>query len=320
MVASLGCTDWLVGMSHECQGATGRKVVTRAKFDAGDMGTAEVAAVYRVSNTMGMMWEETMQVEAALVRQRLCSYFWTEVESLVEVKPEVVLTAVDDGEMDEFEDVCFALDRLLGGAGVKVININPNSVAQIWEVTRQIAAVLGVSDRANTFLQDSQERLQKCSPALLRDGKERPLIAVVQWTEPLYLSGTWIPELVQYAGGRCALASPGRPSVQSTWRGLQKADPDLVVFCLCGLGADEGFKELRRLQGDGEFNSIPAVRENKLYAVDARSLFSVPSPGCMVRSAQVLSEIIYHWNGSCALPFRTGENLWKDAAIVGADR
>uniref|UniRef100_A0A7S2ZAX7 Fe/B12 periplasmic-binding domain-containing protein n=1 Tax=Rhodosorus marinus TaxID=101924 RepID=A0A7S2ZAX7_9RHOD len=243
----LGCLRNIVGVSHGSEWEiSGVKAVTRAKFDEEGLTSEEISALFKVSCSEGMLYglEGGAREEVALVRMRLCSYFWTEPEVLASLDPDVVVTVVDGSEMAGFDDIRWALRTLLNGKDVEIINFNPYSMAQTFKLTKEIAQVVGIPEEGLDYVRDYQTRLQNIANREV--ARRIPSVVTLQWLEPLYVSGTWTPELVRYAGGRSLFCRPGEPSKAVTWSEMNKENPDIVIFCLCGLSIEGSVNEVRR--------------------------------------------------------------------------
>uniref|UniRef100_A0A7S2Z9P7 Fe/B12 periplasmic-binding domain-containing protein n=1 Tax=Rhodosorus marinus TaxID=101924 RepID=A0A7S2Z9P7_9RHOD len=290
----LGCLRNIVGVSHGSEWEiSGVKAVTRAKFDEEGLTSEEISALFKVSCSEGMLYglEGGAREEVALVRMRLCSYFWTEPEVLASLDPDVVVTVVDGSEMAGFDDIRWALRTLLNGKDVEIINFNPYSMAQTFKLTKEIAQVVGIPEEGLDYVRDYQTRLQNIANREV--ARRIPSVVTLQWLEPLYVSGTWTPELVRYAGGRSLFCRPGEPSKAVTWSEMNKENPDIVIFCLCGLSIEGSVNEIKRIQKQSpELRKLLEKSFDRIYVVDARRLFSQPSVCTLVDSATVLGEVV----------------------------
>jgi iron complex transport system substrate-binding protein len=106
----------------------------------------------------------------------------------------------------------------------------------------------------------------------------RPKVACLEWLDPLFAAGHWVPEMVAYAGGDNVLGSAGEPSMRITWQQLLDASPDVLICMPCGFTAERTVREAERLADHPHWKQLPAVRHGQTYAVDAVSYFSRPGP------------------------------------------
>jgi iron complex transport system substrate-binding protein len=109
-------------------------------------------------------------------------------------------------------------------------------------------------------------------------GRPRPRVAALEWLDPPFAGGHWVPEMIEIAGGVDALADPGSHSARLTWEQLQAADPDVIVAMPCGFDAAGAQSQVDAIAGRPEWNALRAVREGRVYAVDANGCFSRPGP------------------------------------------
>lgn len=274
-VIELGYRDRLLGVSHECEVGCGLDVVTFGKFDGEGVTQREIGALYEASRSDAFLFEG-WEVEKSLVKFRLCSYYWTDVDKLMELRPDVIVTVVDETDLVAFEEVELAVKALLEKNDVAIVNFNPSSVAQTWQLTKELATLMGDPKHGIDYVRQSQQRCfqpssQKMSMPPLRNADSThhalsvcivvPIVslvqasspssaiasqsvAVVQWLDPLYMSGAWVPELVQYTGAADAFCKPGQPSQSLTWTQVSRTNPDVIVVALCALTVDQTEKEV----------------------------------------------------------------------------
>lgn len=250
IVAALGAEDSLVGISHECDfppSITHLPRVTWSPIDP-SASSAEIDRVVRETRGQG---EPVIAVDAAQLRS---------------LAPDIILTqglcdvcAVADGEVYRLAD---ALSR-----PPEVLSLSATNVAGIMEDIRKVAAALDRAppgDALVSGLESRLARLRESAPA------DRPLVVCVEWLDPIYLAGHWVPELVEMAGGRDVGARPGAHSVTITRDEYQALQPDLVIVMLCGFGVDRAKREL-------EFAPLPDLGV-PMVVIDGNAYTSRPGP------------------------------------------
>jgi len=107
---------------------------------------------------------------------------------------------------------------------------------------------------------------------------ERPRVACLEWLQPIYVGGHWVPEMIQLAGGEDVFGSPGTPSFRVSIEDVIKAAPDILLIAPCGYTAEQARDEYRGMSLPAEWNGIPAVQNNRVYALEANSYWSRPGP------------------------------------------
>ena len=114
---------------------------------------------------------------------------------------------------------------------------------------------------------------------------------VLEWLDPPFSAGHWVPEMVRRAGGWEVLGAEGERSVQTTWERVREVQPEVVVLALCGYDAARAAEELTRADLPAWFDELDAVREGEFFAVDGSGLFSRPGPR-VIDGIAVLAELL----------------------------
>jgi iron complex transport system substrate-binding protein len=262
IVYALGRGDDLVGVTAECDfppEATSKPIVVRSALSQGRPLTArEIDDAVR----------ERMDARAPL--------YALERERIRELQPDVVLTqdlcrvcAVPTGEVER------ALEEL-GASGAEAVSLEPRSLTGILEAIRLVGAVLGVRDDAERLTASLRERIDRVRATALRLPSVR--VFCLEWLDPPFVAGHWIPEMVETAGGSNVLNDKEHPSRVVAWREVRDANPEVAVFMPCGHYLEEAEDEGADLVSNAEFAETPAAREGSVFAVDATSYFSRPGP------------------------------------------
>lgn len=257
-VAALGMEKDLVGVSHECD------------------WPPSTAALPRVTSTPVSTDADASQVDAE-VRALAASgepVFGIDAALLEELDPDVIITqrlcdvcAVSD---DDVRDVA---ERLTSAPAV--VALAATTFDGIFDDLAVLADALGVPDRAVVLSRWLHDRLENVHRELKASRAPRPTVAVIEWTDPVYVAGHWVPDLVHRAGGRDVLAEPGAHSTVRDMAGIAAADPDILVFAPCGYDAARAAAEARRALARSEWSW---ATECAIWAVNANALTSRPGP------------------------------------------
>lgn len=295
---AIGAGDQVVGVTHECDHppeARTRPAVTRDLLPAG-LSSAEIDAAVtagiRDRHTIYALDEAALGAAAAdlVVAQTLCDVCAVPVETV---------------------------DRALCSVApdARVIAADPQTLSELAGAIRAIGAAAGTADGAERLVAELTRRLAAVT-AMVWD-RPLPGVAVLEWTEPPWIPGHWVPDMVERAGGRCLLGASGRPSQRTTWDALAGLDADVVVAALCGFDLRETIARL------GEIDRHPAWRRltagARVVAVDGSAYFSRPGPR-LIDGVELLAWVL-HGAGDPPPPGRAAELLdgtWVDAA--GAHR
>jgi iron complex transport system substrate-binding protein len=272
IVAALGAEEYLVGISHECDyppAIADRRRLTWSPIDP-EHSSAEIDEQVRRLRDSG---RPVILVDGPALRA---------------VRPDVVLT-------QDLCDVCAVIDgdvRNLAGAIDPPPAILPLTARTIEGIVSDIHSVAGALRRARAageLVAGLRSRL-----AALAAGPALPAVpmVVVEWLEPLYLGGHWVPELVRWAGGHDVGAQPGSPSTRSSWAHLAALEPRLILLALCGFGLERATAEWRRfLATDSGEAACAAALTAPVWALDGNAYTSRPGPR-VVRGAELIAQAI----------------------------
>ncbi|QMW66303.1 ABC transporter substrate-binding protein [Mumia sp. ZJ1417] len=208
-----------------------------------------------------------------------------DVDALAGLDPALILTqdlcavcAVPAGDVD------LALARL--GSDAAVVTLDPHSLADVLVGIAEVAQCAGVPQRGEALVAQLRSRLADVCLAV--EGRERPRVAVVEWTDPLYLAGHWIPDMVALAGGICAAGHPGAPSHPTGWKTLRTARPDIVVVAPCGYDLDGAAKQAEEVAA----RVAEMVGPVPVWAIDADALIVRPGPR-LVDGVEALASVLH---------------------------
>lgn len=275
IVCALGCEEWLIGRSHECDyppTVRGRPVCTEPLIDP--------------SASSG---EIDRQVKQAL-REAL-SVYRVHADMLARLQPDVIITQSQcEVCAVSLKDVERALCTWIDSRP-RLVSLEPNALVDIWTDISSVAGALGIPD-AGTFLIGSlQDRINTIARRV-QVLSERPTVACIEWIDPLMAAGNWVPELVELAGGVNLLGEAGKHSPWMTWDDLSRADPDVVVILPCGFDIGRTRQELAVLTEDPRWAALRAVQHKRVYVTDGNQYFNRPGPR-LVESLEILAEVLH---------------------------
>ena len=196
-------------------------------------------------------------------------------ELIRKIQPDLILAqdlcrvcAVPSGQVQE------ALDKL--GTDAEVISLDPPDLEGILSGIQRVGRATGTEDRAREVVEDLRGRIAALKAAAARLPAIRTL--ALEWSDPPYVGGHWVPEMVQTVGGQNLLNEPKERSRTVTWREVADAQPEVIVFMPCGFYLEEAEEQARRLFEVPELRATTAVSSDAVFAVDATSYFSRPGP------------------------------------------
>jgi len=262
IVFALGLGDSLVGVTDECDyppEAVMKPVVSRSALPQGrPLGAREIDDAVRGKLDEG---QPLYILDTDLLRRE---------------QPDVVLTqdlcrvcAVPTGQVQQ------ALDKL-GLPDAKVVSLDPNTLDEVIAQIDVVGKLLDRADQAAELTSGLRGRIAKVREVAIR----LPQLNVfcLEWADPLFAAGHWVPEMVEAAAGTNLLSEKGGPSPVVTHREVRDANPEVIVFMPCGYYLEEAEEEAAAVFDHPELRETPAVRNGNVFAVDATSYFSRPGP------------------------------------------
>jgi iron complex transport system substrate-binding protein len=275
MVHFAGAGDALVGVTHECDYPAGVErlpKVTSSEIEGHTMTSAEIdAAVERRITDTGSLYA----LDAGV---------------LEDLGPDLILT-------QGLCDVCAVSTSLVerAVAGMKkepeILTLNPTSLREVLDDTLRIGEALGRGDETREKVAALEVRLADVEQAVA--GLPRPRAGCIEWLDPPFSAGHWVPEMVGIAGGEELFARSGEPSARLSWDEVFEAAPEVIVLMPCGFDASRAVEEASRvLPGLPGWAGLPAVKAGRVWAVDANSHFSRPAPR-LVEGVEILARILH---------------------------
>jgi iron complex transport system substrate-binding protein len=274
IVCALGREENLVGRSHECDFPESIKhlpICCEANFPD-NLSSAAID-------------ERVKEILADAL-----SVYTVKREQIKLLSPDVVITQAQcEVCAVSLKDVEVALENYLDKQA-QIISLQPNSLDDIFKDIIAIAAALHIPEKGYMLVEELQERLDIIRHKL-KYIEHKPAVACIEWLDPLMLSGNWIPEMVNIAGGINILTEAGKHSPYVTWQDIQLQDPEIIIVMPCGFSIERTIKEIDLLLQLPGFNNIKAVKNNRFYIADGNQYFNRPGPR-IVDSVEILAEII----------------------------
>jgi iron complex transport system substrate-binding protein len=271
---ALGADKEVVGVSHECDfppQARTRRVVIHSRLPH-DAPPLEIDRLVREYVGRG---ESLYSVDA---------------EALRELEPDLIVT-------QDLCQVCAAspddLATTLARFPVppEVLCLNPQDLGDVWRDILWVGEETRRGHEAEAILEKIGARLGQLESQL--DGIEhRPRVAILEWLQPFYVAGHWVPEMIEIAGGNDALGKKRTPSFRVSAEEVINAAPEILLIAQCGYGAQQARDEYNGMTFPEEWSAIPAVRNSQVYALDASGYFSRPGPRLMT-GIEALAKILH---------------------------
>jgi iron complex transport system substrate-binding protein len=293
---ALGLADHVAGVSHECDfppEARSKPVLIKSRISH----TESAAAIDR-------------QVREFLERGE--SLYSVDFERLRAIEPDIIV-------MQDLCHVCAATPDDLGAALAhlqrqpRLVTLNPHSLADVCADIRTVGEATGRTEQANAIVAEFERDIANVERSVA--GLERPRVLCVEWLDPPYVAGHWVPEMVERAGGIDVLGVPGKPSFRVDWDTALATRPEVIVIMPCGYSLAAAETEFRDMTLPLGWQAMPAARDGRVFVVDASGYFSRPGPRLAAGMA-VLAGAIHAEHQSRLLPFES-ETLFTRVATVG---
>src|SRR5437660_3370273 len=275
IVCALGLEDTLVGITHECDyppSVAGKPRLTSSHISHETMTSAEIDHAVR------------SQLDGH------GSIYHLDEARLRELKPDLILT-------QELCDVCAVSYKTVQrparmfDAEVKVVSLEPNTIADIFDNIRTVGRLTGREGEADDLIRGLSARLDHIREKTA-DIERRPRTLMLEWLEPPFAPGHWVPEQVAIAGGDHAFGKAGQRSVTTNANEIVAYSPEVIVLIPCGYYKEDILRQLPNARLPEGWNDLPAVRSGEVWATDATAYFSRPGPR-IVEGAEILAKILH---------------------------
>jgi iron complex transport system substrate-binding protein len=275
IVCSLGLEKSLVAVTHECD--------------------FPVSISHLPAITTSRISHETMTSEEIdhAVRSQLDghgSIYDLDTKLLKELNPDLILT-------QELCDVCAVSYKQVESAAkmyvadATVVSLEPNTISDIYDSMIAVGKLADAEKNAIRIVDEFRRRIETIREKT-SSIPERPAVFMLEWLEPPFAPGHWVPEQVEIAGGRCLLGEAGQRSVPTTYDAISESKPDVIVLVPCGYCIADTLRQLGNTCFPSSWRDIPALKNREVWAADATSYFSRPGPR-VVEGIEILAKIFH---------------------------
>ena len=284
LIYNLGADDKLFGVTHECNYPIDAKTKPRvisSVFDPALMSSKQI------DDKICQLMTDGKEI-----------YNLNE-ENLLNAKPDLIISQnICEVCSAHTEHVNMAMNML--EKKPEVYTMDPHNVDEILMSIKDISKMIGKEKEGNELINSLLKRLEFVKSKMY---EERPKVVAIEWVDPFFTSGHWIPEMIETAGGENLISVEKMPSRKMKLEEIKSANPDIIVIMPCGFDVKRTIFEYNNVLAENpDWNELKAVKENSVYAVDANSYFSKPSLRT-ITGIEILAQII-HPNifGSLQLP------------------
>ena len=270
---AIGAGDLVVGVSHECDYPPAARELPQLTGSALPSGltAAEVDAAVSAQLQSGKSLYRLDDARLAALRPDLL--FTQELCPVCAVSTEQVELAITP----------------LAHCP-QLVSLDPRTLQDVLADVLSVGEVVGRRTEARRLRDSLDRRLAALAAALA--GRARPRVAALEWLDPPFLGGHWVPEMIAAAGGDDVFAKPGDPSARVEWSVIEAADPDVVVAMPCGFDEAGARAQIAEIPAEAPWHRLRAVRSRRAFAVDANGCFSRPGPR-LVDGIERLAELFH---------------------------
>jgi iron complex transport system substrate-binding protein len=289
IVCALGLTDSLVGISHDCDypPEISSKAVLSEAIVTTDLPSGVIDATIRGHVHKGK------------------SVYHLDERQLTSLLPDLILT-------QELCAVCAPSYTLVKQAArlleaqTRLVSLEPESLAGILDNILLVGDLTGRAAEATALVDKLRARIERVREAVT--GRSRPRVACIEWLDPLFVAGHWVPEMIALAGGMDVLGRGGEPSFVVPWQTIIDSEPDVIVLMPCGFTVPRTRQEVYLLTERKGWSDVRAVHTGQVYLTDASAYFNRPGPR-IVTGVEILARILHPQVASAHLPADVYERL-----------
>ena len=273
LIFELGYEDKLFGVTHEClypKDAQQKPRVIESVFDPSNLSSKQI---------------DSKIIELTSKKKDI---FKLNNEELKNASPDLIIS-------QEICEVCSAYTNQVNDAmkllenKPEILTMNPHDIEGILFTIIDISKKIGAKEKGEKIVTSLRTRIKNIKN---RKFNHRPNVLAIEWIEPFFTAGHWIPEMIELVGAKNLISKKSEHSRKMTLEEIISTDPEIIILMPCGFDVDRTIKEYKNnLQSNTKWNAIKAVKENNIFAVDANSFFSKPSLRT-ITGIEILAKII----------------------------
>ena len=274
----IGAGSYVIGVTHECNYPAEAKLkhkIINSAFDPSIMSSKEI------DNKIVELFSKGLDI------------YVINDGMLKKLKPDLI---VAQGICEVCSPFTKEIKRAISilGYNPKIIILDPSSISDILDNIHEISKNVGRIEEGQNLvnlLEDKINIIKKITK--LKNKRDLPKILCLEWIDPFFTAGHWVPEMVEIAGGINGLSKPKEQSMRASLKEIKQLDPDKIILMPCGFNIDRTIKEYKNtnLNIIQEWNNLKAIKNNEIYAVNAGSYFSKPGPRT-ITGIEILAKII----------------------------
>ncbi|RZK77936.1 MAG: ABC transporter substrate-binding protein, partial [Pedobacter sp.] len=274
MIYDMGLEDQLYAVTFECpKEAADLPKVVRYVLEGNTYTSEEIDQIFSASKAQGK------------------HMYWVDEEIMESIAPDIIFTQ-DTCEVCLIDTTCTLAAIANLPKQPKLVSLSPNTLDDVFECAVTIARALGKEEVAYQYLAGLKKKTDAIIDKLRAYNAPLKRVMLMEWIQPIYNCGHWIPYQIAIAGGIDMLSNPAGDSVVNKWEKIRKYNPEVLVIAPCGFDKHRSLQEMHLLTALPGWGELEAVRRNAVYIVDF-DLFTQPSIGTLIKGVEVLS-CVFH--------------------------
>ncbi len=275
MMYDMGLQHLLYGVTFECpqQALAEKQKVVRYVLEGKAYSSIEIDRIFSASKAQGK------------------SLYYVDESILEEIQPDVIFTQ-DVCEVCQIDTACTAAAVAKLAKQPQLIPLTPQSLHDVYNTAITIASAVGEEEAAYQYLSRLQKRTDAVLDVLRQNRAPLKRVSLLEWMEPVYNCGHWIPFQIAQAGGVDMLSNPAGDSVVTPWEKIIRYNPEVMVVAPCGFNTARSLQEFHLLTGKNNWHELTAVKTGQVYIVDF-DFFTQPSASTLVDGIEVLAALFH---------------------------
>jgi iron complex transport system substrate-binding protein len=271
----MGLQDYLYGVTFECpaEALLEKPRVVRCMLEGEAYSSAEIDTIFSASRAQGK------------------SLYYIDEDLLQQIEPDIIFT-------QDVCDIC-QIDSTCTSAAVSrlkkqplLVSLTPQSLDDVYQTAITIASAIGEEEAAYSYLADLTKRTDAILGVLYKNRMPLKRVSLLEWIDPIYNCGHWIPYQVAQAGGIDMLSNPAGYSVVILWEKIVRYDPEVIILAPCGFSTHRSMEELHILAQKEGWHQLQAVQNKQVYVLDF-DLFTQPSASTLVGGIELLAALFH---------------------------
>ncbi len=275
MIYDMGLDSMLEGVTFECpeQALKAKPPVVRCVLEGKNYSSKEIDKIFSASKASGK------------------SLYYVDEDLLHDIAPDVIFTQ-DICDVCQIDTECTSRAVAKLSKQPELVSLTPQSLFDVFENAITIAKALGKEEVAYEYLSNLQNRINRVIDTLRKHQAPLRRVSLLEWIDPIYNCGHWIPHQVGYAGGVDMLSNPSGDSIRMEWERIAKYDPEVLILAPCGFNIDRAAEEMDILTSKEGWNQLTAVKNEEVYLVDF-DLFTQSSASTLVNGIELLAALFH---------------------------